>query len=194
MKSDLRLYNPGDDLVPEPRRAARGLTALPAVPPRWRAGLFRVLDTLRRAWGAGTSLTVGRVLAMSRPMNPPARLPEPEVLSCFFTRHAPPMPAMRLRWHGGPVAPRGWPLPDGSILLAGLPAFFGVVVHRTALDGYAVRMLWDDATFVWDRLTRRALLDSCLNDVLAALGTDLSFLLDQPPVTDTLPDATRRAA
>jgi hypothetical protein len=110
-------------------------------------------------------------------------LPEPAVVSCFFDdRFQPHLPAMCLDWQGAPAARalRAWRLPDGLHLLGRIPERFGIEVRRRHADGYAVRLLWDDTRLTWPDLGRRHLRGSELADLLAAMGTDLDYLLDQP--------------
>jgi hypothetical protein len=110
-------------------------------------------------------------------------LPEPEVLRCFFDdSFRPRLPAMCLRWHAdsGPVAERLWELPDGVCLAGPPPVRFGVSIQRRAADSYSVRLLWNHTGLTWTALTRVELLTSALAPLLAALGTDLWHLLDQP--------------
>jgi hypothetical protein len=113
-------------------------------------------------------------------------LPEPEVLRCYFEESfTPHLPAMCLRWPDAEAAhERLWELPEGVSLLGPPPARFGVSIRRLAEDSYAVRLLWDRSAFQWKALSRAQLLTSALAPLLAALGTEIWYLLDQP-----LPDA-----
>jgi hypothetical protein len=109
-------------------------------------------------------------------------LPTPEVLRCYFEESFEPhLPAMCLRWQGGEApAERLWELPEGVTVVGPAPARFGVSVQRRDADGYAVRLLWDRTCFTWPSLSRVQLLTSALAPLLAALGTDLWCLLEQP--------------
>jgi hypothetical protein len=121
-------------------------------------------------------------------------LPAPEVLRCYFDEaFEPHLPAMCLRW-GESQARSGqfWHLPEGVILTGPAPRRFGVSIQRLADDSYAVRLLWDRTCLIWLALTRRQLADSALEPLLAALGTDLWYLLDQP--IDNDPTTFPRAA
>jgi len=109
-------------------------------------------------------------------------LPVPEVLRCYFDEaFEPHLPAMCLRW-GEPESLPGlvWQLPEGVSLTGPAPRRFGISVQRLADDSYAVRLLWDHTCLIWLDLTRRQLAESALAPLLAALGTDLWYLLDQP--------------
>jgi len=121
-------------------------------------------------------------------------LPTPEVLRCSFDESFDPhLPAMCLRWDGsGEPASRDWHLPEGVCLHGPPPCRFGIHVHRLGDDSYTVRLLWDRTSLVWLSLTQRELLNCDLRSVLAALGTDLWYLLDQP--IDPEPTPSPRAA
>jgi hypothetical protein len=111
-----------------------------------------------------------------------ASLPAPEVLRCYFDdAFDPPLPAMCLRWDDATgSAEHLWQLPEGVRVAGPLPQRFGVSIQRVASDTYAVRLLWDRTCLVWLSLTRSQLMASDLTPLLAALGTDLWYLLDQP--------------
>jgi hypothetical protein len=122
-------------------------------------------------------------------------LPEPEVVRSFFDdSFHPRLPAMCLRWYddSGPASERLWELPDGVCLAGPPPERFGVSIQRRAADTYSVRLLWNHTGLNWPSLTRAELLTSALAPLLAALGTDLWHLIDQPiSAESTMP---RRAA
>jgi hypothetical protein len=110
-------------------------------------------------------------------------LPVPEVVRCYFDESFEPhLPAMCLRWqqeeHDGTEAV--WELPEGMRVTGPPPRHFGVLIQRQALDSYFVRLLWDRTCLTWHDLTREQLLHCDLDPLLAALGTDLWYLLDQP--------------
>ncbi|MBY0228778.1 MAG: hypothetical protein K2W96_05815 [Gemmataceae bacterium] len=106
-------------------------------------------------------------------------LPQPHVVGCYFDiGFVPPLAAMQLRW--GDDAERDWPLPLGEQLRGTLPERFGVLIRRQAEDSYAVTLMWDSTYRQWYSLRRRELEGSALPAVLAALGTPLAYLLDQP--------------
>jgi len=110
-------------------------------------------------------------------------LPAPEVLDCYFDdRFEPRLPAMCLRWasNAPDASDAAWQLPEGVCLKGPAPERFGVNIQRAAADAYDVRLLWDRSALTWTALTRYQLLDSALAPVLAALGTDLWYLLEQP--------------
>jgi hypothetical protein len=108
---------------------------------------------------------------------------EPYVRGCEFEEiFQPRVAAMRLDWRDAPAAVerRSWNLPEGITLGGPTPHRFGIHVHRYGADSYAVHLVWNQTHLAWRALTRRHLEDSCLAALLAALGTDLGFLLDQP--------------
>ena len=110
----------------------------------------------------------------------PATLPEPQVLRCYFDDvFRPRLPARRLRWDG--VADRLWELPSGLCLYGPPPTRFGLDLRSTGADTFDVRLLWDRTGLTWAGLTRAQLLGGCLNELLAAVGTDLWSLLEAPP-------------
>lgn len=106
-------------------------------------------------------------------------LPSPEVESCYFDRSfAPALPAMRLRW----AAPQllEWRLPGGLRLRGPLPRVFGLRIQRRAADCYAAWLRWDEICFHWLELTGAELRQCSLRQLLAALGSDLGWMMDQP--------------
>ncbi len=108
-------------------------------------------------------------------------LPVPEVVRCFFdTTFEPHLPAMCLRWEDDDSEERVWELPEGVRFSGPPPRQFGIRVQRQDADSYAVRLLWDRTCLTWLDLRRGQLLNSDLDALLAALGTDLWYLLDQP--------------
>ncbi len=111
----------------------------------------------------------------------PAMLPRPAVAGCYFDiGFVPPLAAMELEWEGGPGGEREWELPRGERLQSPLPARFGLLVRRQAEDSYAVTLLWGATYRQWYSLRRREVEASALAPLLAALGTPLEYLLDQP--------------
>jgi hypothetical protein len=118
----------------------------------------------------------------------PQTLSAPEVLRCYFDESFDPhLPAMCLRWDSGEASPpeRLWDLPEGVAILGPPPRRFGFSVRRVDNDLYSVRLLWDQTQLCWPRLARVQLLTSALAPLLAALGTDLWYLLDQPIPTSS---------
>jgi hypothetical protein len=109
-------------------------------------------------------------------------LPAPVVVRCYFdTTFEPHLPAMCLRWEEDENADEHvWELPEGVRFNGPPPRQFGIRVQRQAADSYSVRLLWDRTCLTWLDLTRSQLLHSDLDALLAALGTDLWYLLDQP--------------
>jgi hypothetical protein len=108
---------------------------------------------------------------------------EPSVRGCEFEEiFQPRVAAMRLDWRGASTAGqyRSWDLPEGITLGGPTPDRFGIHVHRYGLDCYAVHLVWNHTHLAWCSLTRRHLEESCLGQLLAAMGTDLQLLLDQP--------------
>lgn len=108
-------------------------------------------------------------------------LPVPQVVACYFdVGFVPPLSSMQLSWPT-PPADQHWRLPNGEALFGPLPTRFGVLVRRQADDAYAVTLVWDSTYRQWFSMRRRELLASSLGAILAALGTPLEYLLDQPP-------------
>ncbi len=111
------------------------------------------------------------------------QLPAPEIVRCYFeTRFEPHLPAMELRWDPevAGVAERTWYLPDNVCLKGPAPEHFGLTLHRHGDDTYQVRVLWNRLCLCWEHLPRTEIMASSLSLVLAALGTDLWYLLSQP--------------
>jgi hypothetical protein len=109
-------------------------------------------------------------------------LPQPELLGCYsdpgFT---PPLAAMHLRWPDGLGNTwQSWRLPRGEPLFATLPRRFGLLIRRQDDDAYAVSLVWDSTCRQWFALRRREILGSDIQPILAALGTPLDYLLEQP--------------
>jgi hypothetical protein len=122
-------------------------------------------------------------------------LPAPRVVACYFDiGFVPPLAAMQLAWPAVPAPERGWTLPSGETLTGPPPARFGLHVRRQADDAYAVTLLWDSTYRQWFSLRRRELLASSLGVVLAALGTPLEYLLDQPVGPPDRPVPARSAS
>ena len=122
-------------------------------------------------------------------------LPMPDVLRCYFDdEFEPPLPAMALRWqsNGTDATERLWCLPEGVCVVGLAPQRFGLTIQRRQLDTYYVRLLWDSSCLQWPALTRAQIMTSVLNPLLAAMGTDLWYLLDQP--VGMPPPAPRQAA
>jgi hypothetical protein len=110
------------------------------------------------------------------------RLPPPEVVRCYFDdAFAPRLPAMCLRWDPAALADdRVWELAEGVQVVGPPPTRFGISIRRRGDDAYGVRLLWGRTGFCWDDLAHAQLVDSDLNPLLEALGTDLWYLLEQP--------------
>jgi hypothetical protein len=107
-------------------------------------------------------------------------LPSPEIVRCFFDDAVHPhLPAMSLRWPEED-AERIWELPEGVAITGPAPTRFGVRICRLDEDTYGVTLLWDRTCLTWESLRRDELLNCDLYPLLAALGTDLWYLLDQP--------------
>jgi hypothetical protein len=110
-------------------------------------------------------------------------LPSPEVVRCYFDDDFEPhLPALCLRWSPDSRTPgeRLWTLPEGVRLIGPAPQRFGVSIQRRGTDSYAVRLLWERTGFHWPAVTRAQLLSTSLEPLLAAMGTDLWYLLEQP--------------
>jgi hypothetical protein len=114
-----------------------------------------------------------------------APLPEPDIVSCYFDAgFQPHLLAMCLEWKDSAETcrPRRWSLPMGVSITAPAPMRFGIDIQRQDINDYAVRMLWNQTHLGWPSLSRSQLLESSLFHLLAAMGTDLHYLLDQPVV------------
>jgi hypothetical protein len=109
-------------------------------------------------------------------------LPQPEVVGCYFDiGFVPPIAAMVLRWPGpAGLDARAWTLPGGEALHGPLPRRFGVRIRRQDQDAYNVTVVWDSTYRQWFSLRRREVQASALEPVLAAMGTRLDYLLEQP--------------
>jgi hypothetical protein len=117
-------------------------------------------------------------------------MPEPDIVSCFLDdSFLPSLAAMRLDW-GDAVAAHAWHFPEGLTINSPPPTQFGIEVRRHDCDAYTVRLLWDQTRVGWGSLTRLQLVYSSLPAVLAALGTDLQYLLNQPLVPKPAPRST----
>ena len=107
-------------------------------------------------------------------------LPTPTVLSRYVDDSAEPtLPATALDW-GRAAGDRLWELPEGLSLVGPPPAHFGLKLERVGADLYRVALLWDRTRLTWSALRRVQLLGSSLVPLLRALGSDPSFLLEQP--------------
>jgi hypothetical protein len=106
-------------------------------------------------------------------------LAAPQIVASYFDiGFVPPLAAMQLAW---PCRDTGlWTLPSGESLTGPPPARFGLCVRRQAEDAYAVTLVWDSTYRQWFSLRRRELINSSLREILAALGTPLEYVLDQP--------------
>ncbi len=112
-----------------------------------------------------------------------ATLPKPEIVGCHYEDvFQPRLAAMFLDWKGEAAAKqhRPWHLPEGLTVTGPAPVRFGIYVQRYDLDRYTVRLVWNRTHLAWGALTGPQLLDSCLPALLAAMGTDFQYLLDQP--------------
>jgi hypothetical protein len=89
---------------------------------------------------------------------------------------------MDLDWDG-PAAeePATWRLPQGVTFMGPAPARFGIHVRRLGPDHYVLHLIWDRVHLAFKDLTRCQVRESCLGPLLARMGTDLEYLLDQPP-------------
>jgi hypothetical protein len=120
-----------------------------------------------------------------------AELGAPLVESCYSDDgFSPPLAAMRLRWPAS--VSRTWLLPGGLRLAGPPPARFGLTLRRLTQTTYTLCLVWDDLCLRWASLERKELLGGSLAEVLAAMGSDLRYMLDQPP--DGKPDVHHVAA
>jgi hypothetical protein len=116
-------------------------------------------------------------------------LPAPDVL-CSYRDESfePPLPAMCLLWDAE-AGECTWELPGGVAVTGPPPRRFGIDIRRQGGDAYAVRLLWDGTLLTWPAAAREQILASALAPLLAALGTDLWCLLDQPLAAEPPPRA-----
>jgi hypothetical protein len=88
---------------------------------------------------------------------------------------------MQLRWPGpAGETSQAWLLPRSETLHGPPPRRFGLLIRRQAEDAYAISLVWDSTCRQWFSLRRHEVLGTALEPVLAALGTRLDYLLDQP--------------
>jgi hypothetical protein len=108
-------------------------------------------------------------------------LPAPHVVRCYCDdAFQPPLPVMCLHW-ADEADERTWELPEGVRVAGPAPQHFGITLRRRGPDSYAVRLRWNATGLHWPALRRAQLLASDLASLLEAMGTDLWYLLDQPP-------------
>jgi hypothetical protein len=88
---------------------------------------------------------------------------------------------MQLHWPGeaGGIVQK-WTLPGGESIQGTPPKRFGLLVRRQAEDAYALSLVWDSTCRQWFSLRRHEIAGSSLAPLLAALETQLDYLLDQP--------------
>jgi hypothetical protein len=112
-------------------------------------------------------------------------LAEPEVRACEFDDgFHPGLGVMLLCWpetHSRKTG-QSWHLPEGVTLTGAAPVRFGISIERWDSDQYAMCLQWNGTSLRWAALTRADMLATCLVELLADLGTDLHYLLDQPIV------------
>jgi hypothetical protein len=114
-----------------------------------------------------------------------ALLSEPQIISCDHEDiFQPQSSVMMIDWRDDPRAarPRVWDLPGGIMVCSPAPVRFGLFIQRRDVDHYAVRLIWNHMSLSWQGLERRQLQDCCLHSLLAAIGTDLEYLLEQPVI------------
>jgi hypothetical protein len=112
----------------------------------------------------------------------------PDILCSYFDESfEPPLPAMCLHWDTEEAGEETWELPEGVAVTGPPPRRFGIDFRRQGSDAYAVRLLWDRTRLTWPAASREQLLGSALAPLLAALGTDLWCLLDQPLPDEPVP-------
>ena len=124
-----------------------------------------------------------------------AAMAEPRIVRCLFDHSLEPhLVALELDWQGTPWAAgqRTWTLPGGWQYVGGPPRRFAIDVVRLAANSYRVRLVWNQVQVQWSQLERHQILHTSLSEVLAALGTDLAYLLDQP-IPEQVPAALRAA-
>jgi hypothetical protein len=107
--------------------------------------------------------------------------PAPEIVGCYFDEgFSPALAAMHLKWSGPACAE--WQLPGGLVLAGPPPARFGLHIERFSPSAYTLSLVWNTQCLWWPSLTREVLLASSLRPLLAAMGTNLLYLLEQPIV------------
>jgi hypothetical protein len=108
--------------------------------------------------------------------------PAPRVVRTYLDDCCtPPLPVCCLCWENeDEEGDQVWDLPEGVRLCGPFPHRFGLAVQRRDSNTYQVRLLWDHTFLSWAALSRGQLLTSSLAPLLAALGTDLWHLLEQP--------------
>lgn len=126
-------------------------------------------------------------------------LPSPQIVACedvslgldeFFL---PEMGALRLHWDDAVEAlrPRNWTLPLRHVVEGPAPTRFGIRVTRYGEDQYSVHVVWNRSGIAWTDLNRREIQESDLGCLLAAMGTNLDDLLNQPVQVESPPAVTR---
>ena len=126
-------------------------------------------------------------------------LPAPQIVACedvslgldeFFL---PEMGAFRLHWDDAVAAEksRTWTLPLRHVVEGPAPTRFGIRVTRHDEDRYSVHVVWNRSGIAWTDLTRREIQDSDLGNLLAAMGTNLEDLLNQPVLVEAPAAAAR---
>jgi hypothetical protein len=111
------------------------------------------------------------------------RFSSPEVVASYFADgFTPRLAAMQLCWPDPEDVQRTrlWRLPGNVRLLDTVPERFGIRILRHGEDCYEVSLLWNRVSLHEPAVSRAELLRSALGPVLAAVGTDLAHLLEQP--------------
>jgi hypothetical protein len=110
---------------------------------------------------------------------PTLALSRPQVIRSYLDEsYAPSVPVLCLRWEADGQEERLWELPEGMSVLGPAPRLLGFTVHRTKAGHHAARLIWDRTCLSWDALSSADLLTSCLSPLLAAVGIDLWYLLE----------------
>jgi len=110
-------------------------------------------------------------------------LPQPRITGCACERAFPSyLATLKLEWDDHDVASRQltWSMPRDFLLSSPVPVRFGIRLVRLDLNSYSLYVIWNETRLAWDHLTRQQVARSSLPQLLAALGTDLEELLDQP--------------
>jgi hypothetical protein len=106
----------------------------------------------------------------------------PRILGCFFDiGFMPPIAVMLLQWEDPcSLDVHHWTLPNGEHITGAWPRRFGIRIRRQAEDAYHFMLVWDSTYRQWFSLRRKEILGSAIETILAALGSQLNDLLDQP--------------
>jgi hypothetical protein len=138
------------------------------------------MPCLRRRLEQRLSLSAG---SLEKPGMSTAMMVEPGIVCCQFDNaFQPHLLAMELDWRDSDWATtsRTWVLFEGLQFIGPAPRRFGMELLRHGVDAFSLRMLWNNTRLAWPDLKRGQITHTSLGELLAAMGTDLNYLLDQP--------------